>query len=116
MGSSFSDRAQGSGRGERMFRSSGHSRARHAPAPLHRCAPSRASTSPDRRGAVNGLPMADTLQPRDAKDVEAAVQWVLGESKGTEIVGHRSESVICRPGPNHLTLELSALRPITLYE
>ena len=30
---------------------------------------------------MNGLPMADTLQPRNAKEVEAAVQWLLAEGK-----------------------------------
>jgi glycolate oxidase FAD binding subunit len=65
---------------------------------------------------VNGLPMADTLQPRDAKDVEAAVQWVLAEGKATEIVGHGSKRVIGRPAQTDLTLDLSALSGITLYE
>ena len=32
--------------------------------------------------------MADTLKARDAKDVEAAVQWLLAEGKAAEIVGH----------------------------
>lgn len=65
---------------------------------------------------MNGLPMADTLQPRDAKDVEAAVQWVLAEGKATEIVGHGSKRVIGRPAQTDLTLDLSALSGITLYE
>jgi glycolate oxidase FAD binding subunit len=60
--------------------------------------------------------MADTLQPRDAKDVEAAVQWVLAEGKATEIVGHGSKRVIGRPAQTDLTLDLSALSGITLYE
>ena len=63
---------------------------------------------------MNGLPMADTLQPRDAKDVEAAVQWVLAEGKATEIVGHGSKRVIGRPAQTDLTLDLSALSGITL--
>jgi glycolate oxidase FAD binding subunit len=65
---------------------------------------------------VNGLPMADTLQPRDAKDVEAAVQWVLAEGKAVEIVGHGSKRAIGRPAQTDLTLDLSALSGITLYE
>ena len=95
MVSSASDRAQGWGRDERIFLSAGPSQAPHAPARLHRCGPSRASTSPDRRGAVNGLPMADTLQPRDAKDVEAAVQWALAEGKALELTGQGSKRVKC---------------------
>src|SRR5712671_6839975 len=116
MGSSSSGRVRGAGRGERIFQSPGRSRSSRNPASLHRCAPSRPSTSPYRRGAVNGLPMADTLQPRDAKDVEAAVQWVLAEGKATEIVGHGSKRVIGRPAQTDLTLDLSALSGITLYE
>ena len=65
---------------------------------------------------MNGLPMADTLQPRDAKDVEAAVQWVLAEGKAAEIVGHGSKRAIGRPAQTDLTLDLSALSGITLYE
>ena len=60
--------------------------------------------------------MADTLQPRDAKDVEAAVQWVLAEGKAAEIVGHGSKRAIGRPAQTDLTLDLSALSGITLYE
>ena len=60
--------------------------------------------------------MADTLQPRDAKDVEAAVQWVLAEGKAAEIVGHGSKRAIGRPAKTDLTLDLSALSGITLYE
>ena len=41
--------------------------------------------------------MADTVQPRDAKDVEAAVQWALAEGKTAEIVGHGSKRAIGRP-------------------
>src|SRR5262252_3483735 len=60
--------------------------------------------------------MADTVQPRDAKDVEAAVQWALAESKTVEIVGHGSKRAIGRPAQTDLTLDLSALSGITLYE
>ena len=60
--------------------------------------------------------MADTLQPRDAKEVEAAVQWVLAEGKAAEIVGHGSKRAIGRPAQTDLTLDLSALSGITLYE
>jgi glycolate oxidase FAD binding subunit len=60
--------------------------------------------------------MTDTLRPRDAKDVESAVQWALAESKSLEIVGHGSKRVIGRPAQTDLTLDLSALSGITLYE
>src|SRR6476659_8193278 len=60
--------------------------------------------------------MADTLQPRDAKEGEAAVQWLLAEGKAAEIVGHGSKRPIGRPAQTDLTLDLSALTGVTLYE
>jgi len=60
--------------------------------------------------------MADTLRPRDAKDVEAAVQSALAGGKTVEIVGHGSKRVIGRPVQTDLTLDLSALAGVTLYE
>jgi glycolate oxidase FAD binding subunit len=60
--------------------------------------------------------MADTLRARDAKDVEAAVQWLLAEGKAAEIVGHGSKRAIGRPAQTDLTLDLSGLSGVTLYE
>jgi glycolate oxidase FAD binding subunit len=60
--------------------------------------------------------MSDTLRPRDAKDVEAAVQSALAEGKTMEIVGHGSKRAIGRPAQTDLTLDLSALSGVTLYE
>src|SRR3954454_3692504 len=60
--------------------------------------------------------MVDCLKPRDAKDVEDAVQWALGEGKALEIVGHRSKRAIGRPAQTDLTLDLSGLVGVTLYE
>jgi glycolate dehydrogenase FAD-binding subunit len=60
--------------------------------------------------------MADTLQARDARDVEAAVQWLLAEGKAAEIVGHGSKRAIGRPAQTDLTLDLSGLSGVTLYE
>jgi glycolate oxidase FAD binding subunit len=60
--------------------------------------------------------MADALRPRDAKDVEAAVQWALAAAKTVEIVGHGSKRAIGRPAQTDLTLDLSALTGVTLYE
>ncbi|HEY6994619.1 MAG TPA: FAD-binding protein [Xanthobacteraceae bacterium] len=57
-----------------------------------------------------------TLQPRDAKDVEAAVQWLLAEGKAAEIVGHGSKRAVGRPAQTDVTLDLSALKGVTLYE
>lgn len=60
--------------------------------------------------------MADNLKPRDAKDVEAAVQWALAGSKALELVGRGSKRAIGRPAQTDLTLDLSALIGVTLYE
>jgi glycolate oxidase FAD binding subunit len=60
--------------------------------------------------------MADTLKPRDAKDVEAAVQWALAEGKAVEVAGRGSKRAIGRPAQTDLTLDLSALTGVTLYE
>src|SRR3974377_918305 len=60
--------------------------------------------------------MTDNLKPRDAKDVEQAVQWALSEGKTVEIVGAGSKRALGRPTQTDLTLELSALTGVTLYE
>ena len=60
--------------------------------------------------------MADALKPRDAKDVEAAVQWALAEGKALEVAGQGSKRAIGRPAQTDLTLDLSPLTGVTLYE
>src|SRR5256885_17015309 len=60
--------------------------------------------------------MASVIKPRDAKDVEAAVQWALGESKTLEIVGQGSKRAIGRAAQWDLSLDLSDLSGVTLYE
>ena len=60
--------------------------------------------------------MADALKPRDANDVEAAVQWALAEGKALELVGQGSKRAIGRPAQTDLTLDLSGLAGVTLYE
>jgi len=60
--------------------------------------------------------MADTLKPRDVKDVEGAVQWVLAEGKTLEILGHGSKRGIGRAAQWDMSLDLSALAGVTLYE
>src|SRR5438045_2490347 len=56
------------------------------------------------------------LKPRDPTDVEAAVRWALGEGKALEIAGAGSKRAIGRPSQTDLTLDLSGLRGVTLYE
>ncbi len=41
--------------------------------------------------------MTDILQPRDAAEVEAAVQAAVAQDKTLEIVGHGSKRAIGRP-------------------
>ena len=60
--------------------------------------------------------MTDHLKPADAKAVEQVVQWALSENKTMEIAGRGSKRAIGRPIQTDLTLDLSALRGITLYE
>ena len=60
--------------------------------------------------------MTDTLKPRDGKDAEAAVQWALAEGKALELVGQGSKRAIGRPAQTDLTLDLSGLSGVTLYE
>ncbi|MGE0034025.1 MAG: FAD-binding protein [Xanthobacteraceae bacterium] len=60
--------------------------------------------------------MTDTLRPRDAKDVESAVQWALAEGKALEVAGQGSKRAIGRPAQTDLTLDLSGLSGVTLYE
>jgi len=60
--------------------------------------------------------MTDTLKPRDAKEVEDIVRWALGEEKALEIVGQGSKRAIGRPSQTDLTLDMSGLTGVTLYE
>ena len=60
--------------------------------------------------------MADVLTPHIAKDVEAAVQWALGDGKTIEILGHGSKRAIGRPSQTDLVLDFSGLSGVTLYE
>ena len=60
--------------------------------------------------------MPQILKPRDAKEVEEAVAWALGEGVTMEIAGHGSKRAIGRLAATDTTLDLSALSGITLYE
>src|SRR5215210_4215893 len=60
--------------------------------------------------------MTDALKARDAKDVEDAVRWALAEAKTLEIVGRGSKRALGRPSQSDLTLDLSGLSGVTLYE
>jgi glycolate oxidase FAD binding subunit len=60
--------------------------------------------------------MADVLKSRDAKDVQDAVQWALSEGKTLEIIGRGSKRALGRPSQSDMTLDLSGLEGVTLYE
>jgi len=60
--------------------------------------------------------MADTIKPRDSKEVEEAVRWALGNDKPLELVGQGTKRAIGRPSQTDLTLDLSGLNGVTLYE
>ena len=60
--------------------------------------------------------MADTLKPRDAKEVEDAVRWALSNDKALEVAGRGTKRGIGRPSQTDMTLDLSGLSGVTLYE
>ena len=59
---------------------------------------------------------SDTLKARDDQDVEDAIAWAVGNGKTLEIVGEGSKRAIGRAAQWDLTLDLSGLRGVTLYE
>src|SRR5260221_113974 len=60
--------------------------------------------------------MTDALKPRDAKDVQDAVRWALSEGKTLEVIGRGSKRALGRPSQSDMTLDLSGLSGVTLYE
>src|ERR1700683_4571146 len=60
--------------------------------------------------------MSEDLKPRDTAEVEQAVQWALAEAKTLEIAGAGSKRAIGRAAQWDVTLDLSSLSGITLYE
>src|SRR6476661_3220164 len=60
--------------------------------------------------------MADTLKPRDGKEVEDVVRWALDNDKPLELAGRGTKYGIGRPSQTDFTLDLSGLSGVTLYE
>lgn len=60
--------------------------------------------------------MTDLLKPRDAKEVADAVAWAVDHDKALEIAGQGTKRLIGRPSQTDLTLDLSGLSGVTLYE
>src|SRR6476620_1447743 len=60
--------------------------------------------------------MPGTVKPRDAKEVEDALRWALDGDRALEVVGAGSKRAIGRPSQTDITLDLSGLSGVTLYE
>jgi glycolate oxidase FAD binding subunit len=60
--------------------------------------------------------MADVAKPRDLKEVEETVRWALSHEKTLDVAGRGSKRGLGRPSQHDLTLDLSALTGVTLYE
>jgi glycolate oxidase FAD binding subunit len=60
--------------------------------------------------------MTDTLKPRDVKDIEDTVHWAVANEKALDLIGHGSKRAIGRPAQTDLSLDLSGLSGVTLYE
>src|SRR5438477_1544855 len=60
--------------------------------------------------------MTEPLRPRDSKQVEEAISWVLAQGKTLEVIGHGSKRAIGRAAQWDATLDLSGLSGVTLYE
>ncbi len=60
--------------------------------------------------------MSENLKPRDAAEVEQAIQWALGNGKTFELVGRGTKRGIGRAAQWDATLDLSTLSGVTLYE
>jgi glycolate oxidase FAD binding subunit len=63
-----------------------------------------------------GKLVTDILKPRDAKEIEDAVRWALGNDKALEVAGQGSKRAIGRPSQTDITLDLTGLSGVTLYE
>src|ERR1700739_2380693 len=59
--------------------------------------------------------MSEPLRPRDPKQVEDAISWALAQGKTLELIGHGSKRAIGRGAQWGATLDLSALKGVTLY-
>jgi glycolate oxidase FAD binding subunit len=60
--------------------------------------------------------MTDILKPRDTADMAQALAWAAAEGTTVEIVGHGSKRMIGRAAQTDLTLDVSGISGVTLYE
>jgi len=60
--------------------------------------------------------VTDTLKPRDGKEVEDAIRWAVSHEKALEVAGAGTKRALGRPSQSDITLDLSGLAGVTLYE
>jgi glycolate oxidase FAD binding subunit len=60
--------------------------------------------------------MTDTLKPRDETDVVEALTWAVSNGKTLEVIGHGSKRAIGRAAQTDLTLDVSGISGVVLYE
>jgi glycolate dehydrogenase FAD-binding subunit len=60
--------------------------------------------------------MADALKPRNDTEVIEAVRWAIAEEKTLEVVGRGTKRMVGRAAQTDLSLDVSALSGVTLYE
>jgi glycolate oxidase FAD binding subunit len=60
--------------------------------------------------------MTDVLKPRDNNDVEDAIRWAVSNDKALEVIGAGSKRALGRPSQSDMTLDMSGLAGVTLYE
>jgi glycolate oxidase FAD binding subunit len=58
----------------------------------------------------------DTVKARDERDIEDAIRWAIADSKTLELIGAGSKRAIGRAAQWDLTLDLSGLAGVSLYE
>jgi glycolate oxidase FAD binding subunit len=63
-----------------------------------------------------GFETVDTLNPRDAKDVEEVVRAAIAGEQPLEIIGHGTKRQIGHPMATNAVLDLSALNAVSAYE
>jgi glycolate oxidase FAD binding subunit len=60
--------------------------------------------------------MTDTLKPRNQADVAEAVTWAAAEGKTIDVIGSGTKRLVGRPAQTDLTLDVSGIGGVTLYE
>jgi glycolate oxidase FAD binding subunit len=63
-----------------------------------------------------GKSVTDVLKPRDGKEVEDAIRWAVSNDKALEVAGAGSKRALGRPSQTDITLDLSGLTEVMLYE